>query len=381
MENSIPTHLLHTGPTYLHASGLGSVSGATPYTYYVTASGDNYCKGVNSLEGRVPAMVTVKAISGPGDLSVSGAGDVCGATTLEANAPNAVTPVFNWYSNPEGGTPFYTGATYTTSALKADTTFYVTVSSDNYCEGTSRDTVKLTMKCFTIRGTVFPFVYQEGDDALNAAFPVTARLISVPQGNQDPLAAVERAANIRYQTTAVNYDGSVYVPGTPRHPGFTGDLNNPGYPIDWSYINKQRNESKVDTTTLHGPGQKPVLPIGLYTFVDVMPGEYILALKRAGFLPRYARITVASGGAMFIEHREIVGGDMDGDLRIDDQDVLEIYRRTGNGLGDPAYNARYDINGNGDIEIGDVSTARGLRGFKIEGYTDTQEWLDWNSQP
>jgi hypothetical protein len=53
----------------------------------------------------------------------------------------------------------------------------------------------------------------------------------------------------------------------------------------------------------------------------------------------------------------------------------------GLGFMDSGYNARYDINGDAQVDIGDVSLARGFQGFINEGYTDTKEWLDLYPKP
>ena len=371
------THLIGTGSTYIHTSDLGSVSGATPYVYYVAASGDNYCEGNNSLDGRKSVTVTVKAISGPKDITISGIAGVCGAesTTLTASALNVLDPVFKWHSNAEGGTPFYVGHEYKTSALKADTTFYVSVSGSNYCEGSMRDTVEVTIACFTVHGTVFPLVFL-GDDEIDALFTIEARLYAPPPlGTPDPIAYFRRVLPV-HEATAVHYNGSVYVPGTPRNPGYSGSLLNPGAPINWEIINKIPDPGiEKDTTTLR-PGEAAATSVGHYTFRNVAPGNYVLTLSRPGFITRYAKVTVASGGTPFIEHRELIGGDVNSSMTIDVLDINAINYRIGYAFGDSGYDARYDINGNTEIEIGDISLVKSFQGFHIQGYIDTNEWLE-----
>jgi len=374
-EESVPTHLIGTGPTYTHTSDLGSVSGATPYVYYATASGDNYCEGSNSLEGRKSVTVTVKAISGPKDITINGVSGVCGAegTTLEALAPNVISPVFKWYSNAEGGTPFYTGNEYKTSALKADTTFYLSVSGSNYCEGSVRDTVEITLACFTVHGTVFPLVFI-GDDEIDALFTIQARLYAAPPpGMGDPIAYLRRVRPL-HDTIAVRYNGSVHVPGTPKNPGYSGSLLNPGYPINWRIINKEPDPGIEKDTTTVLPGETSL--VGHYTFQNVAPGNYVLTLSRPGFITRYAKVTVVSGSAPFFEHRELIGGDVNNDMKIDVLDINAINYRIGYAFGDVGYEAQYDINGNTEIEIGDISLVKSYQGFHIQGYVDTNEWLE-----
>ncbi|MDR0602968.1 MAG: hypothetical protein LBG80_01525, partial [Bacteroidales bacterium] len=61
---------------------------------------------------------------------------ICYNTTanLTISAPNVTNSNYKWYSSQTATTPFHTEASYTTSHLTADTTFYVSVSGDNYCE-------------------------------------------------------------------------------------------------------------------------------------------------------------------------------------------------------------------------------------------------------
>jgi hypothetical protein len=52
-----------------------------------------------------------------------------------------INPVFHWYGQPTGGTPFYVGDEYTTSTLTQDTTFYVAISGNNFCSSVERRVV------------------------------------------------------------------------------------------------------------------------------------------------------------------------------------------------------------------------------------------------
>jgi hypothetical protein len=64
------------------------------------------------------------------------------STTLTAHAvAEVVNPVFYWYGEASGGTPFYVGDAYTTSLLTQDTTFYIAVSGDNFCTSIERKPV------------------------------------------------------------------------------------------------------------------------------------------------------------------------------------------------------------------------------------------------
>jgi len=365
-----------TGETYfLSETDLSTNGASASFPYFVAIGGTNFCE--NRPADRSPATVYVKAISGPKDITIKGNTGVCGGegATIEASAPSVQNSVFKWYSNPTGGTPFYTGSEYKTSALKADTTFYLSVSGSNYCEGSVRDTVEVSIECFTVHGTVFPLVFFN-DEAIDTLFTIEAKLYVPPTpGSGDPVAYFRRVRPL-HEATAVHYNGSVHVPGTPRNPGYSSSLVNPGYPINWKIINKQPEPGAEKDTTALLPGEAAASSVGHYTFENVSPGDYILTLSRPGYITRYAKVTVGSGITPFIKHRELIGGDVNGDMVIDPLDAIAISYRIGYVFTDKAYDARYDINGNTEIETGDLSLVKFFQGFHYEGYEDTSEWLN-----
>jgi hypothetical protein len=378
--NSTTTTPITTGVSgnTLTTGTLTSGSAAITYTYYVSVSGRNVCEGANNTTGRKAITVTVKAYSGPGDLTVTGLDTLCGSRTLTATATGVTNPIFKWYKNATGGAAFRTDTAgvsglshYSTSALTADTTFYVTVSGDNYCEGTVRDTVTAPARCFTLRGTVFPFVHYNYP-AVDTLFTVTATLHTPPRSTSaDPIGTVNRSTPL-YSAKAIRYDGSIYVPGVPRDPGASGRTNNPGLPINWSQIGRAQLGT-IDTVTVR-PGVAPIKPVGLYTFPNVAPGTYVLKIVRAGCIPRYAKITVTGSGVL--GHREIIPGDVNEDLIIDGFDIIDINNNLGYAVGHPNYESRYDANSSGDIDMTDVSLIKFYQDFTPEVYMETQRWLD-----
>jgi hypothetical protein len=64
-------------------------------------------------------------------------------TTLTVHAAaEVVNPIFGWYGQETGGVAFHgVGNAYTTSLLTADTTFWVSVSGENYCSAIERKAV------------------------------------------------------------------------------------------------------------------------------------------------------------------------------------------------------------------------------------------------
>jgi subtilisin family serine protease len=229
---------------------------------------------------------------------------------------------------------------------------------------------------YNVIGTVFPFVYYNYPP-LDNLFNITASLYAVPAYTTKKSVVINAVLNSApvCSTTVVRYDAAIhYVPGTPKNPGYIGALDNPGEPIDWSIINKIPG---TPDNTPAAPGEQPTCPVGLYSFPTVAPGNYLLVLSRLGYVIRLTEITVPQGGILFAGHRELVAGDVNGDHEVDVNDVNDIYYNLGyNYFYDPQYNAKYDLNGSGDVDIGDVSLAKGLQGFKPRGYLDTQVWFD-----
>ena len=110
--------------------------------YYVSVSGSNTCEG--NYRRKVTVSITPAAkennFTGPTDASVCGGGSV----SLTA-ASNVASPIYCWYNEASGGTPFYKGETYNTPAITKTTTYYVSVSGTNICEGTYRRPVTVTL--------------------------------------------------------------------------------------------------------------------------------------------------------------------------------------------------------------------------------------------
>jgi hypothetical protein len=81
---------------------------------------------------------------------------VCsGATaTLAGSSIAGITnPVYRWYNSQTTLIPLHTGAIYTTPALTATTTYYVSVEGDNYCENAMNDRKPVTV---TVSGSLTP---------------------------------------------------------------------------------------------------------------------------------------------------------------------------------------------------------------------------------
>jgi len=82
--------------------------------------------------------------------------------TLTPSVPLEPNPVINWFASPNATTPFFVGPSYTTTHLTADTTFYISVYGDYFCENLvpQRKRVHITVQnfvhpIFNIQPTVY----------------------------------------------------------------------------------------------------------------------------------------------------------------------------------------------------------------------------------
>ena len=233
-----------------------------------------------------------------------------------------------------------------------------------------------TKPCFTLHGTVFPFVHdidpvsQKTDELFNNLYKVTARLYAVPKGTTSPILALKKTAPL-YETKAVYYDGSVFVATTPLHPGKIGSINNPGGQINWDKLGYTQGEV-VDTKVLKG-GALPDKPVGLYSFINVEPGWYILTLSAPGFVTYYAKIWVNDNGSL--NHRELISGDLNNDGIIDQRDAT-----IGNSLKsiylEVKYKQLFDVNKDRKVNDLDIELISNFYfGFSTLHYEDSRSWL------
>lgn len=116
-------------------------------TYYVTVRGDNKCE--NTAATAKSITITVNPVATDADVTISGLASICkgSSTTLSATTTTVTNPVFTWYSDAALTTVAYTGATFATPTLTANTTYYVTVRGDNRCENKANaKVVSITVK-------------------------------------------------------------------------------------------------------------------------------------------------------------------------------------------------------------------------------------------
>lgn len=125
-----------TGPITQGVSSTGAltISGLTPgtYTYYVSVSNAGKCE--NKAGDLKAVKVTVNHTSTPSDV-IAADSTICANTTvtLSASSTTVTNPIFKWYADAALKTFLASGATYTTTTLTANTSFFVTVEGSNSC--------------------------------------------------------------------------------------------------------------------------------------------------------------------------------------------------------------------------------------------------------
>jgi len=234
------------------------------------------------------------------------------------------------------------------------------------CRAESKPVELAVKSCATVRGTVFPFIHYDEPEIANL-FPIVARLFDVALIAQGPFAILN--AEPIHIDTATYYDGTDFISRTPKFPGYIGRLDNPNFPpINWAALGYTAGEP--DTTFLL-PGQIPQTPVGCYKFENVEHGVYILALSRGGYVTRFAKINVQDANVT-LGHRELILGDVNGDLKVDEDDIEIIISKISQ-YGNTLYDPQYDLNGDLRINAADISLLNFYLHFFFELYKDTEE--------
>jgi hypothetical protein len=273
-----------------------------------------------------------------------------------------------WYSTPNGATEITSPET--TQAIPGKTYYAAQTVGD--CESI-RIPISIVADCYSPYGTIFPFVHT-GDTDFDKQFVTTAKLYVAP-----PATIADKIGYIRergaIQETIVEYYDCATDPaiiGAPKHPGAMGNTNNPGLPINWEYIGIT-NPGMPNNTKLTATDKCPTAPIGRYTFNNIAPGAYVLEIARQGFLPRYGVITVA--GSDYLGHRELLAGNVNGDLAVNEKDFSATIPKTG------VYNThnyvwKHDFNGDRRINNSDISLIRFNLNAYITIYQETDQWIN-----
>lgn len=137
-NSATSTDTLYTGATYTTPIIDSSA------TYYVAASAGSCTSATRSaasiLVNPRPAAPTITV--NPSSASINSDSTV--SMTAASTTPNTI---FNWYTVATGGSPVYTGASYTTSALTSTVTYYVESEGNNGagCPSATRTAVTITV--------------------------------------------------------------------------------------------------------------------------------------------------------------------------------------------------------------------------------------------
>ena len=134
----------------------------TSITLQPDASAKVYVRALNANTGCISAItdsvtLTVNPFADASPIIISGITSLCGGNTTQLTAslpPNTpvINPVFRWYATETSTQILGTGAVFTTPVITANTSFYVSVSGDNYCESENRKQVEIVTA--TIRPTI-----------------------------------------------------------------------------------------------------------------------------------------------------------------------------------------------------------------------------------
>jgi hypothetical protein len=307
--------------------------------------------------------------------------NICAGTNITFTATptnEGDNPTYQWKKN--GVNVGSNSATYSDNTLSNNDTIIcvLTTSLTCYTQPTATSN-KLVVKSCAMRGTVFPFVHDTlsngtPDTAFNKLFPVTAALYAIPVvgSTDDPVGSILNTAPL-FTAKVKHYDGSVWYPDIPKYPGEILRTNNPGIPIHWDELVNPSTIPPVNTATLAAAGDLPDAFIGIYSFENVPPGDYILVLSRSGYVSRFSEITILAEGG-FLGHRELVLGDVNWNMQVENVDVSDIKQRFSI-FANPDYKARYDINADRKVDAQDVSSVNRVTGFSVIHYSDSRTWI------
>ncbi|MDR0205804.1 MAG: hypothetical protein LBI45_00865 [Bacteroidales bacterium] len=360
-----------SNPIYTGSSlSTGTLNSTT--SFFVSVEGDNYCEGTGSASRKEVVVFISASIEPLITIGAEPETTVCEGTTVTFSSEienGGNNPIYQWKVN---GVNVSTEDTYSYIPANGDEIVCLLTSS-KMCANpatVSSDTIIMTVnQCASVRGTVFPFIQYPIESEYNKLFPVVASLYDISLLPQGPQAIL--AAEPLYTDTAVYYDGTEFIPNTPKYPGYLGCLNNPGAPINWGalgYTTREINNTKLLE------GEIPKTPVGLYKFDKIPQADYILVLNKEGYFPRFAKITI-NNNDFFIEHRELIPGYFNRNFTVDQSTLATILSNVSK-YGQPEYYPMYDINGDLKIDATDKSILEVYIEFFLKMYEDTFECFE-----
>jgi uncharacterized protein (TIGR02145 family) len=123
--------------------------------------------------------ITLTQNAATADINIAGQTLCYGSKAILAPAAAGVTaPTFRWYKTNAAavGDFFYEGATYTTTALTADTTIWISVFGDNYCENPVgvRKSVTISIKDTVTPTFLLPLTYCQDEIPIDLSTKLTS---------------------------------------------------------------------------------------------------------------------------------------------------------------------------------------------------------------
>jgi gliding motility-associated-like protein len=201
-DSAAKTNLLYTGTSY-----------TTPPLYTTTIL---YIENSNGSCSSASSTVQIIVLPPPtAPLLVNSSITTCpgSSATLTLASPQAGY-IYNWYTAASGGTPVFTGTSFTTPALLATTSYYVEATSVTGCISTSRTSATVSMP---------------------ALDPITVQGASVCPGSSATLSATSASLNatMSWYTTQTG--------GTPIYTGNT--FTTPALTVDTRYYVEATNNT------------------------------------------------------------------------------------------------------------------------------------------
>jgi len=124
---------------------------------------------------------------------------------------------------------------------------------------------------------------------------------------------------------------------------------------------------------------------GEFTFEDVQIGDYVLVIKRPGYLTRCMNVTVSDSGSGIIElappNTDITDegifklwwGDCDGNLVVDGDDSVMMTELWNTNANNPNYDPSCDLDGNGRIDNSDALLLMMHYGYSAAQYAGAED--------
>ena len=197
---------------------------------------------------------------------------VCfGATATITPVATAVTnPTFRWYESQTATTPFFEGASYTTSALTVDTTLYIGVFGDSDCENADNDRKEVTIAVISC----IPFANINDINVTNA---------HICSGSQAFLIASSTLSNPIFRwyesqtSAAILYEGAYYITSAlTTDTAFYVSVSNS------THYENIAGERVVATVTIVPP---PVAPVLIYDTLLAFKGMPVDLSDAVGQIP------------------------------------------------------------------------------------------------